>query len=64
MRFSEFPREPSESDVRKAYRKKASEYHPDKIAAKGLPEEFNELANSKFQEIQQAWESIREARGF
>lgn len=54
----------SEADVRKAYRKKAAEYHPDKIAAKGLPEEFTELANSKFQEIQKAWENIREARGF
>ena len=54
----------SESDIRKAYRKKASEYHPDKIAAKGLPRDFTELANKKFQEIQEAWTSIRSARGF
>ncbi len=54
----------SEADVRKAYRKKAAEYHPDKIAAKGLPKEFTDLANSKFQEIQNAWESIREVREF
>jgi len=50
------------SEIRKAYRKKASEYHPDKIASKGLPEEFTELANKKFQEIQNAWETIRKAR--
>ncbi len=54
----------SEAEIRKAYRKKAAEYHPDKIAAKGLPEEFTDLANAKFQEIQKAWEQIREARGF
>ena len=54
----------TESEVRKAYRKKASEYHPDKIAAKGLPKEFTEFANGKFQEIQKAWDRIRDARGF
>lgn len=58
------PENSSEADVKKAYRKKASEYHPDKIAAKGLPEEFTELANSKFQEIQKAWDTIREAKGY
>jgi DnaJ like chaperone protein len=54
----------SESDIRKAYRKKALEYHPDKIAAKGLPKDFTELANKKFQEIQEAWDRIRKSRGF
>ncbi|RLW70310.1 MAG: hypothetical protein B6D68_00975 [spirochete symbiont of Stewartia floridana] len=54
----------SEAEVRKAYRKKAAEFHPDKIAAKGLPKEFTEFANREFQEIQKAWERIREVRGF
>lgn len=54
----------SESEIRKAYRKKAAEYHPDKIAAKGLPSEFTEFANTKFQEIQKAWDQIRKSRGF
>lgn len=54
----------AESEVRRAYRKKVSEYHPDKIAAKGLPKEFTEFAGRKFQEIQQAWETIRAERGF
>ncbi len=55
---------PSDSDdaVRKAYRKKAAEFHPDKIAAKGLPEEFTQFANDRFREIQQAWDQIRKER--
>jgi DnaJ like chaperone protein len=39
------------------------EYHPDKIAAKGLPEEFTRFAQDKFREIQEAWEQIKAARG-
>ena len=54
----------SEAEIRKAYRKKVAEYHPDKIAARGLPKEFTELANQKFREIQQAWETLRTSRGF
>jgi DnaJ like chaperone protein len=45
-----------------AYRKEMSKHHPDKLAAKGLPPEMMEMAR-KTQEIQQAWEWIREARG-
>lgn len=51
-------------EIKKAYRKQVSEYHPDKIAAKGLPEEFNKFAANKFREIQEAYENIRKAKGF
>ncbi len=40
-----------------------SKHHPDKLAAKRLPPEMTEMAKEKAQEIQQAWEWIREARG-
>ena len=57
----------SESDgdqeIKRAYRKEMSKHHPDKLAAKGLPPEMMEMAKEKTQEIQQAWEWIREARG-
>lgn len=55
---------PSDSDgvVKKAYRAKASEFHPDRVAAKGLPEEFTQFANDRFREIQEAWESIKKER--
>lgn len=58
------PSNASETEVRRAYRKKVSEYHPDKIAAKGLPKDFTELANAKFREIKEAWDSIRLSRGY
>ena len=52
----------SDSVIRKAYRTKVNEFHPDRIAAKGLPEEFTQFANERFREIQEAWESIKKDR--
>ncbi len=49
------------SDVKKAYRKLVSEYHPDKIIAKGLPEDFIKFAEQKFREINEAYEAIQKA---
>lgn len=60
----DIPQNASEAEVKRAYRKKVSEYHPDKIAAKGLPKDFTDLANSKFREIKEAWDSIRTNRGY
>lgn len=53
----------SDGDVKKAYRKQMSQHHPDKLAAKGLPPEMMNMAKEKAQEIQQAWELIKQARG-
>ncbi|MBJ3813478.1 co-chaperone DjlA [Shimwellia pseudoproteus] len=50
--------------IKRAYRKLMSEHHPDKLVAKGLPPEMMEMAKQKAQEISQAWEMIKEARGF
>jgi len=57
---------PNDTDdqIKKAYRRLVNEYHPDKILAKGLPEEFQQVAAEKFREIQQAYEQIRKERGF
>jgi len=54
----------SNEEIKRAYRQRVSEYHPDKIASKGLPDEFIKFANDKFREIQEAYESIRKERGF
>jgi len=48
--------------LKKQYRKLVSEYHPDKIIAKGLPDEFVEFANEKFREIQEAYEAVSKER--
>jgi DnaJ like chaperone protein len=53
----------ADDEVKKAYRTLVNEYHPDKIASKGLPEEFTRFANEKFREIQEAYEKIRSERG-
>ena len=52
----------SNEDVKHRYRTLVKEYHPDRIAAKGLPEEFTRLAQDKFREIQGAYESIKQER--
>ena len=56
---------PSDSDdqIKKRYRELVQDYHPDKIASKGLPEEFTKFASDKFREIQTAYERIKEKRG-
>ncbi len=51
-------------DIKKSYRKLVSEYHPDKISSKGLPEEFIVFAADKFREIQAAYEELRVSRSF
>ncbi len=53
----------SDDTVKKQYRKLVQEYHPDKIAAKGLPEEFIKFAGDKFREIQEAYEMVKKERG-
>jgi len=50
------------AEVKKAYRKLASEYHPDMIVSKGLPNDFIEFAESKFRDINEAYESITKTK--
>lgn len=52
----------SMEEVKKKYRLLVRDFHPDTIISKGLPEEFNKFAESKFREIQEAYESIKKAR--
>ena len=55
--------EASPAEIKKAYRRQMSQHHPDKLIAKGLPEEMMKLATKKTQEIKAAYDNIRKARG-
>jgi DnaJ like chaperone protein len=48
--------------VKKAWRKLMSQHHPDKLAAKGLPTEMLKIANQKAQDIQAAYERVKQHR--
>ena len=45
-------------ELKKCYRKKASEFHPDKIKPKELPPEFIEFANEQLSRINLAYDTI------
>lgn len=52
----------SDEHIRKVYRRLMSQHHPDKLVAKGLPEEMMTLAKDKTQEINRAYDQVSEAR--
>ena len=52
----------SDAELKKAYRRLMSQHHPDKLVAKGLPEEMIQDANQKTQQIKAAYELVRESR--
>jgi len=51
----------SDEDVKKAYRKMAVKFHPDKVSHLG--EEYQTAAKEKFQKVQEAYEDIKKRRG-
>jgi DnaJ like chaperone protein len=54
----------SDAEVKRAYRRLVSENHPDKLAARGLPESMRQVAEEKTREINVAYDLIKESRGF
>ncbi len=54
----------SDAEVKKAYRKLVSQYHPDKLVSHGLPEEMMEIAKNRVRDINTAYDQIKQVRGF
>ncbi|MEY3106221.1 MAG: DnaJ-like protein djlA, partial [Pseudomonadota bacterium] len=52
----------NKDEVKNAYRRLMNQNHPDKLVAKGLPEEMMILAKEKTQKIRKAYEAILKAR--
>jgi DnaJ like chaperone protein len=57
-------KEATQPEVKRAYKKLMSEHHPDKLVAKGLPEEMVKMATEKTQEIQKAYDVICKVKGY
>ncbi len=52
----------SDADIKKAYRKLMSQYHPDKLMGQGLPDDMVKAATERSQEIQVAYDLIKKSR--
>jgi uncharacterized membrane protein YkvA (DUF1232 family) len=56
-RVLEIERGASQETIKKAFRRLAGKYHPDRV--QHLGEEFRELAEKRFKEIQRAYDELR-----
>lgn len=52
----------TDTELKKAYRKLMSEYHPDKLIGQGMPEDMIKAATERSQEIQAAYDLIKKSR--
>lgn len=52
----------TDAELKKAYRKLMSEYHPDKLAGRGVPDDMVKVATERSQEIQAAYDMIKKHR--
>jgi DnaJ like chaperone protein len=57
----EIEKDVTDEEVKKAYRRMAMKYHPDKVSHLG--EEFKKVAHEKFQKVSEAYEQIKKERG-
>ncbi|MTH97944.1 molecular chaperone DjiA [Roseibium sp. RKSG952] len=53
----------SDSELKAQYRKEVQETHPDRMIARGVPEEFVRIANDRLAALNAAWAQIAAERG-
>ena len=53
----------TDEEVRRTYRRLVSEHHPDRMIAKGVPQELLGLASAKMASINTAYRDVTRARG-
>ncbi len=53
----------TDAEIKTAYRRLMKENHPDKLVARGLPENMIRMAQEKVQQINVAYDAIKAARG-
>jgi DnaJ like chaperone protein len=53
----------SAPEIKRAYRKLVSQYHPDKLVSQGLPEEMMEMSKKRVREINAAYDKIKASKG-
>jgi len=62
FKILEISQDASNEEIKKAYRKMAKKYHPDKVAHLG--KDVKKQAEEKFRKVQEAYENIKKERGF
>jgi DnaJ like chaperone protein len=55
--------EASNADLKAHYRREVQETHPDRLIARGVPEEFVRIANDRLAALNEAWAKICAERG-
>ena len=58
------PANTPDDELKRHYRKLVAENHPDKLIARGVPEEFISIATEKVAAINEAYKTVRKERGF
>ena len=53
----------TDQEIKRAYRKLMSQYHPDKLMGQGVPDDMIKVATEQAKEVQTAYDLIKKTRG-